>query len=130
MFKVNNKDTRTTPVASFWCLYCQLWTYFIPCSSVCIVNCEQVNTGWEDFDWLICSAVFLTMLRSWNYCANLCKGYFYKLYTILLSTPSCGELCIYWLIHIKCTYLLPIILGVLSVSQLKFHLRWKERNLS
>ena len=22
MFKVNNKDTRVTPFASFWCLYC------------------------------------------------------------------------------------------------------------
>ena len=22
MFKVNNKDTRTTLMASFWCLYC------------------------------------------------------------------------------------------------------------
>ena len=22
MFKVNNKDTRTTPLASFWCFYC------------------------------------------------------------------------------------------------------------
>ena len=24
MFKVNNKDTRMVPVASFWCLYCSL----------------------------------------------------------------------------------------------------------
>ena len=50
MFKVNNKDTRTTPLASFWYLYCQLWTYFIPCSSVSIVKFEQVNAGWESFD--------------------------------------------------------------------------------
>ena len=34
------------PLASFWCLYCKLWTYFIPCSSVFIVNFEQVNAGW------------------------------------------------------------------------------------
>ena len=32
MFKVNNKDTRTTP-----------------CYSVSIVNFEQVNAGWVDF---------------------------------------------------------------------------------
>ena len=32
MFKVNNKDTRTTPIAS--------------CPRVSIVNFEQVNTGW------------------------------------------------------------------------------------
>ena len=24
MFKVNNKDTRTKPLVSFWCLYCKL----------------------------------------------------------------------------------------------------------
>ena len=33
MFKVNNKDTRTTPC-------------FTPCSSVSIVNFEHVITGW------------------------------------------------------------------------------------
>ena len=33
MFKVNNKDTRTTP-------------YFTPCSSVSIVNFEHVIAGW------------------------------------------------------------------------------------
>ena len=39
MFKVNNRNTRTC------CLYCWLWTYFRPCSSVSIVNFEQVNAG-------------------------------------------------------------------------------------
>ena len=33
MFKVNNKDIRTTP------------TYFTPCSSVSIVNFEHINAG-------------------------------------------------------------------------------------
>ena len=46
MFRVNNKDTRTTPLASFWCLYCLLWTYFTPCSNVSIVNFEYVITSW------------------------------------------------------------------------------------
>ena len=36
MLKVNNKDTRPTP------------TYFPPCSSVFIVNFEQVNAGWDN----------------------------------------------------------------------------------
>ena len=36
MFKVNNRDTRTMPMA-----------YFTPCSSVFIVNFEQENAGWE-----------------------------------------------------------------------------------
>ena len=38
MFKVSNKDARTTPVASV--------AYFTPCSSVSIANFEQVNAGW------------------------------------------------------------------------------------
>ena len=46
MLIVNNKDTRTTPIVLFCCLYCQLWTYFTPSSSISIVNCEQVNAGW------------------------------------------------------------------------------------
>ena len=36
MFKVNNKDTRqsSTPMA--------------PCSSISIVNFEQLNAGWDE----------------------------------------------------------------------------------
>ena len=66
MFKVNNKDTRMTPLASltvnigvvlvsflltlttlpsFWRL-CFFRTYFTHCSSVSFVNFEQVNAGW------------------------------------------------------------------------------------
>ena len=62
MFKINNKNTRTrheicskltikTTERRQWrrsgCLYCQLWTYSMPCSSVSIVNFEQANAGWE-----------------------------------------------------------------------------------
>ena len=46
MFKVNNEDTRTMPLASFWDLYCYFWTYFTSCSSIFIVNFEHVNAGW------------------------------------------------------------------------------------
>ena len=49
MFKVNNKDIRKTPLAPFWCLYCELWTDFTRCSSVSIVNYEQVNADWDLF---------------------------------------------------------------------------------
>ena len=31
MFKVNNKDTKTTSTTSFWCLYCWLWSDLIHC---------------------------------------------------------------------------------------------------
>ena len=46
MFKVNNEDTRTVPMVLFWCLYCQLWTYFTRCSSDSIVDFEFVFSGW------------------------------------------------------------------------------------
>ena len=60
LLKVNNNNTRTRceicskltiktaerRLASFWCLYYQLWTYFTPCSSVSVVNFEYVNTNW------------------------------------------------------------------------------------
>ena len=41
MFKVNNKDTRTMPLAND-----PMTPYFTPCSSVVIVKFEQVNAGW------------------------------------------------------------------------------------
>ena len=49
MFKVNNRNTRTR------CEICSKLTvktperrYFTTCSSVFIVNFEQINAGWED----------------------------------------------------------------------------------
>ena len=41
MFKVNNKDTRATSLTLLLTL-----TYFTYCSSVSIVNFEQVNDSW------------------------------------------------------------------------------------
>ena len=37
MFKVDNKSIKRRSMTSFWCLYCQLLTYFAPYSSVSIV---------------------------------------------------------------------------------------------
>ena len=51
MFNVNNKDTRTTPVASFWSFYCKLWTYFTPCCNVSAFNFEHVIAGWPAFSF-------------------------------------------------------------------------------
>ena len=34
-------------MTSFCCLYCYLWTYFAPWSSVSIVNFEQVKADWD-----------------------------------------------------------------------------------
>ena len=59
MFKVNIRNTRARCEilsklkiktskwrAFFWCLYCYFWTYFIYCSSVSIVDFEQINASW------------------------------------------------------------------------------------
>ena len=59
MPKVNNGNTRTkseicskliikTPERQ---IYCLLWTYFTPCSSLSIVNFGQINTDWVGVDW-------------------------------------------------------------------------------
>ena len=45
LFRVNNRDIRTTSITSFWCLY-ELWADLIHCSGVSIVDLEQVNAVW------------------------------------------------------------------------------------
>ena len=45
MFEANNTETRTTSDV-FRFLYCYLWTYLSPCSSVSIVNFENAIAGW------------------------------------------------------------------------------------
>ena len=46
MFRVNNKDTRTMSITSFWCLHCKLSTYSTTFSSVSSVDFELVNACW------------------------------------------------------------------------------------
>ena len=56
LFKFNNRKTRKRSeicskltiktLTSFWCFYCLLWIYFIPFSTVSIVDFKQVNAGW------------------------------------------------------------------------------------
>ena len=76
ILKGNNKKTRTrceicskltkkTPErrqASLWCLYCLLWTYFTPCSDVCIVNFEQVNAVWVSLSSKTCTELNFNVL--------------------------------------------------------------------
>ena len=45
LFKGSIKDTRTTSMMSFWCLYCKLWTIFAYCSDFSIINLEEVNAS-------------------------------------------------------------------------------------
>ena len=45
MFKVKNKNTKTTPLASFWCLYLNFKQIFGPRSSDSHVNFKHVISG-------------------------------------------------------------------------------------
>ena len=45
LLRVNNKDTRKTPVVVLMSLLLTL-KYFTPCSSVSIVNFEHLCAGW------------------------------------------------------------------------------------
>ena len=46
VFKVNNKNPRTSSLPLFLCFCCELWTYFTPFSSASIVDFQQVNISW------------------------------------------------------------------------------------
>ena len=46
LHKVNNRNDRIKSLMSFRFLYCYLWTYLTPCSSVFIFNFENVIAGW------------------------------------------------------------------------------------
>ena len=46
MFKVNKKDTRGTSTTPFWCLYCQLRTYFTHCSGVSVLEFKQIMANY------------------------------------------------------------------------------------
>ena len=46
MSKANNKDTRTTPLTSLWCLHHQLRPHHTPHPNVPISDPEKVNVHW------------------------------------------------------------------------------------
>ena len=46
IFKVNDKDTRTTPLTHFWCFYWQHWTYFSRFSSISSVDLVKWRFAW------------------------------------------------------------------------------------
>ena len=47
--KVNNKDTKTTYLTSFWYRFCYLWTDYTPCYRVSNVDFEQGIDCWVEF---------------------------------------------------------------------------------
>ena len=84
-FKVNIKETGTISLPFFCCLYCWLWRYFPPFSSVCIVNFEQVNV----------SCVPGCDKKRRNYKVNCLSTFkFHKMYS-WLSKNSCRRMYVY-----------------------------------
>ena len=67
IFKVNNKDTRTTPLALLWCLYCLLWTYFSLYSCVFMVIFERVIAGWDNCAMFHHFRISVTDFRKWGF---------------------------------------------------------------
>ena len=61
-------------MTSFWCLYCKLWTYFTPCSSVSIVNFEQVNADWDNAEW-DCYIFIIFVIISFTEWHRVCVWY-------------------------------------------------------
>ena len=49
MFKIDNKNTRTTSMMSFWCFHYKLWTYLTPFSTVSIVVFD-FDASWVWFE--------------------------------------------------------------------------------
>ena len=59
MFEVdNNENTRMASLASSWCFYCYLWTYFRHFSIVSIVDFQQVSVNWEAITWALSKEVY------------------------------------------------------------------------
>ena len=88
MFKVNNKETRTTPLASFWCLYCLLRAYFIPYSSVpCRLWAGKCRLGITIFIsyespkfWFLKKFLHFLMISSKLYYCVISRVVFYETY--------------------------------------------------
>ena len=86
VFGVGNEDTKTTPLASCWCLHYRLWAWLAPCSGDSVVYFGQVNADWvlvilmtrflltkDIFDWFIyfvvifCSITLLLTINITNF---------------------------------------------------------------
>ena len=79
MFKVNNKDSRTTPMA-----------YFTPCSSVSIVNFEHVIDGWVGL-----KSVFLVPMKCITEFTTAPK----RMFTLLFYFENCLNFIILLTLH-------------------------------
>ena len=87
MLQFNNKNTRTMSLTSFWCLHCQLCTYFQTFLQFSIAKFEQVNVCWANSYWYS----FGTFKIS-PFCVAQKKKFFVKdfLVNVSKSTENCG----------------------------------------
>ena len=60
MLKVNNRNTRCEICSKLTTKIPERRTFFTPCSSISIVNFEQVNAGWDNYYQLLSLRVPLT----------------------------------------------------------------------
>ena len=71
--EICSKVAIKTPERRQQCLYYSLWTYFTPCFSISVVNCEQVNSGWASvYFWYWHWRVLLKVLQC-RWCQNFQK---------------------------------------------------------
>ena len=72
----------------------ELWTYFTPCSSVSIVNFEQVNAGWEytkrlTHFWLMFSPSYTRVASHfWNKNSRTIQGHFKNISMLFKNTSG------------------------------------------
>ena len=99
------------PIASFWCLYCWLWTYFTPWSSVSIVNFQLVNAR---------SVIAFSLHKKWSFClriyfVNIIIGYQITFTKEVFKGKLCFLQC--WLLTMN--YVLKLVRNVLLLKWVK-----------
>ena len=71
LFKVYNKDTRTTSMTSFRCLYCLLWTYLTHFCTDSIIAIDYVSVCW--LSRLTALSLALTVLTFYKCLSYVCQ---------------------------------------------------------
>ena len=68
MFKVTIKTLKRRQWRRSGAFFCSLWPYFAPCSSVFIVNFEQVNVSWvREWNITFIEICISKVHPKWNY---------------------------------------------------------------
>ena len=86
LLKVNNRNITTRcEIGVVLVLYCYLCTYFTPCSSVSIINFEQVIAAWANKSFWTISGLILEFFLEQMYVYIYVHVYIFKL---LMLSPS------------------------------------------